>query len=176
MGEFFKFIVRFLKGWKRKVGMATLVMACLFTMGWVRSFFYHEGFAIPSRTQSASHSLWSNQDGLSWVKEMCLDNPDHWKDNQSFQWGSRRQSGKSVLDGFGTIRHNLLGFEVFDISYRHVNLQSGPNGDRVQMIVWIIPYWSISTPLALLAVWMLIFKPRQSSSKNIVRPKGNATN
>ncbi len=170
MGELFKFLVRFFHGWKRKIGLVTLLMACLFMVGWVRSFFYHEGFAIPSRTKTASHSVWSNQDGLSWVKELCLDNPNHWKDNQAFQCGSRRQSGKSVLDAFGTIRNNWLGFEVFDISYRHANLQSGPNGDRVQMIVWIVPYWSVVLPLTAVSLWLLLSKAGSTSSKTITQP------
>lgn len=28
----------FFKGWRRKIGVATLVMACVFTAGWIRSF------------------------------------------------------------------------------------------------------------------------------------------
>jgi hypothetical protein len=173
MGEFSKFLVHFFQAWKRKIGLVTLLMASLFMVGWVRSFFYHEGFTIPSRTKTASHSIWSNQDGLSWVKELSLDNPDHWKDNQVFQWGSRRQNGQSVFDAFGTNRNKWLGFEVVHISYRHINLRSGPTGDPVQMIVWIVPYWAIVLPLTTVSVWLLLPKRRKSTSKTIPEPITN---
>jgi len=42
MGEFFK-------GWRRKTGVVTLVMACVFTGGWVRSY-RGDYFQLFSRT------------------------------------------------------------------------------------------------------------------------------
>ena len=170
MNEFFKFLVRFSQGRKRKVGLVTLLMACLFMVGWVRSFFYCEGVSLPFLTRTASHSVWSNQDGLSWVKELSLDNPDHWKDNQTFRWGSLPQTEESVLDAFGTTRNNWFGFEVFDITYRHVNFRSNPNGDRVRMIVWIVPYWSIVLPLTLLSAYLLRSTPSPLTWENITQP------
>lgn len=36
----------FFNGWRRKVGVATLVMACVFTAGWVRSYSPNNGFVF----------------------------------------------------------------------------------------------------------------------------------
>ena len=153
-------MVNLFSGWRTRFGLSTLIIALIFMCGWVRSFFYTEGFAIPSRTAAASLSVWSNQDGLCWIKELCSENPEHFKDNQSFQWGSRRHSGRSLLDEFGTTRTKWLGFEVFDVSYRHLNLRSDPSGDRVQLIAWVIPYWSLILPLSVVSAYLLLTTPR----------------
>src|SRR3954462_3489874 len=39
----------FFRGWRRKLGVATLVMACVFAAGWVRSLFHRDNINL-SRT------------------------------------------------------------------------------------------------------------------------------
>ena len=38
----------FFRGWRRKIGVVTLVMACVFMMGWVRSAFVDNKIDIPT--------------------------------------------------------------------------------------------------------------------------------
>ena len=50
MNEFFKFLIRFSRGWKRKIGLSLLVMALLLMVGWVRSFTTLDKAMIPIST------------------------------------------------------------------------------------------------------------------------------
>ena len=61
MGEFFR-------GWKRKTGMLTLVLACVFMAGWVRSSFFIEGLVIPLGMKSSA-SLVSSDSSLIWLTQ-----------------------------------------------------------------------------------------------------------
>ncbi|MEK6262669.1 MAG: hypothetical protein AABP62_29075 [Planctomycetota bacterium] len=42
VGEFFK-------GWRRKAGLVTLVMACVLGVGWMRSMVIRDAFRIPNQ-------------------------------------------------------------------------------------------------------------------------------
>src|SRR5436305_1198495 len=39
----------FFKGWRRKLGVVTLLMVCLFTCGWIRSLSLSETLHFPAR-------------------------------------------------------------------------------------------------------------------------------
>jgi len=64
MGEFFK-------GWRRKIGVVSLVVACVFAAGWVRSYQRFDRF------QSSSHTFFS-ADGafgeMAWTEKHYLRN------------------------------------------------------------------------------------------------------
>ena len=47
MNEFFKFLIRFFRGWKRKIGLLLLVMALSLMVGWVRIFSTLDKAMIP---------------------------------------------------------------------------------------------------------------------------------
>ncbi|MDB5345631.1 MAG: hypothetical protein JWP89_4008 [Schlesneria sp.] len=55
----------FFRGWRRKTGCITLVMACVVTGLWVRTLFFSDQFcfAIGDRL----HYVNSGQSGLSWL-------------------------------------------------------------------------------------------------------------
>lgn len=55
----------FFKGWRRKVGLVTLVMALVFTGGWLRSRFFEDSVIIPR--SSSSWRVASNQYGIHLV-------------------------------------------------------------------------------------------------------------
>ena len=63
MGEFFR-------GWKRKAGVVTLVMALIAMCGWVRGQSYWDQMTIVCRigNNGGFHSLHSSRQGLTWGK------------------------------------------------------------------------------------------------------------
>ena len=61
MGDYFK-------PWRRKIGCVTLVLACLFMAGWVRSSFFIEGVVIPIGMKSSA-SLVSSDSSLIWLTQ-----------------------------------------------------------------------------------------------------------
>ena len=58
----------FFSGWRRKVGVVALMLACVLMAGWVRSFTIAEGVAIPIGTKMSA-SLVSNDSSLVWLTQ-----------------------------------------------------------------------------------------------------------
>ena len=150
----------FLHGWRRKLGVVTLLMACLFMAGWVGTL--SEGASI---CLSGGSSLFimtslngsvgcyefrgSDISGLkstpfpSWGKQFLGDFPE-WADNPLITW-----------------RLRCLGFGVSDKSLRI--------GDY-EVAIRLVPYWSITIPLTLLSAFLLLSKPRKSTFNKTVEP------
>ena len=141
MGDFFK-------PWRRKIGCVTLLMACLFMAGWVRSIsdtdfvhFYCGNNSTALVLSSDRSVVWTkfheerSHDEMSFPewdttrKKVCFDERFEWK----WQWG---------------------GFSV-----GHCHSESST--------VWVIPYWSITIPLMLLSAYLLPSKPRISNQKKL---------
>jgi hypothetical protein len=156
MGDFFK-------GWRRKIGLLTLVMACVFAAGWVRSLSIHDGVSIPM--DSCMYSLWSGRGVIAWGRQIVLDNPKTWV-GAKIQWVWQGHLGtEDGLDTFGIERRSILGFEVFDI---HCGI--GDQIKNVHWVIWLIPYWSVVIPLTLIALWLLLSKPRKPNQDKITQP------
>ena len=149
----------FFKGWKRKIGLLTLLMACVFMGGWVRSLTYTEivDFAKGECTTDIFYSF----DGVLVWRKVFQECPDV---STSFQEWESVPSTRFVYHFFMDDRINWIwlwagagfGMQV-----------EAPNDCSY---FCSIPYWSIVIPLTLLSGWLLISKPRQSQSKTFVEP------
>lgn len=146
MGEFFK-------GWKRKLGVATLLMALAFTAAWMRSRFYSDGLSIQVGSKQ-QHWIISDNFGLYWT---ALFNRTA-RDPDSFFPIEPRilseyvdpQENSSVLPDLGWRWH----CGDFHFAQRDVWQQ---NADQYTIM---IPYWSLVLPLTLLSAYLLLSKPR----------------
>jgi len=127
MGEFFK-------GWRRKAGCVTLVMACVFMAIWLRTF-------------AATDTIIVGQVGISSVDGVLavVTNDEiptpRWESADAIRLDSDRVRFHWQL--------RLFGF------------RRGVDGDDQ---AWTIPYWSIVIPLTLLSAYLLLTKPRQSTA------------
>jgi hypothetical protein len=142
MGEFFK-------GWRRQLGLRTLVVACVFMAGWVRSLTTTDQL-IGKEFFGQLHSFGSQSGAFYWIRlKPCLPPvpatppiPD--------------------LD-----RHSLarkLGF--LDIEIRQ-------NSGGMTMLAGNgigVPYWIITIPLTILSAFLLLSKPRPSTPKKTPEP------
>ena len=146
MGEFFK-------GWRRKCGVLTLVLACVFAAGWVRSKARFDVIGFPTqgelvRIASSDNSLW-----LSW------DNP--WSLNKVL-WtigGISRSDPNSteLWDGFDVVlRWDFVGF--------HFGKGTRDGNSSLSNEIYCVPYWSIVLPLTLLSAYLLLSQPRKPES------------
>lgn len=161
----------YLKPWRRKIGIVTLVMACLFARGWVRSLRSDDGVAIRENKQII-HFLSSSPRGIEWQrKEELLDgvvvsprvNSPRW---YSSPWKENSASFHFFSDGTITRRWELFGFCVGQKTHddRAEVMPANMSGDFVKispesLTKWgllRIPYWSIVIPLALISVWLLL--------------------
>ena len=146
MGEFFK-------GWRRKIGVVTLVMACVFAAGWIRSFtITDEIWTVTPNSVRYGIASWQGGVEYSKLKYVAVLKP---------QWGRAAQPIG------GNSKRTTQSPWVF-----HGRIESN-NGGPTHLHGLGVPYWSIVMPLTLLSAWLLFSKPRQSTSVKITEPFPN---
>ena len=157
MGEFFR-------GWRRKIGVLTLLMALVLMAGWVRSSTNRDWIAFHAEKHwvvfgSDSQRLYCmvdysknhvNKDGATWKVP---------------SFGSAVISKNDPLapasldDSSHSWSRYWLGFSIWQKTY----------WDFYQSTLYVIPYWSVVIPLTLASAFLLLTKPRQSTQKKVTK-------
>ena len=155
MGEFFR-------GWRRKVGLLTLLAACLFSAGWVRSLSTSDAILIP-RTKSGFIRLDSCFGRFSWniVQNDKVTIP-------TMIWRSDvivRPDSDVVFDHSNYVYERRLHWGKIDTGRVH-----SPGDGRVRASYVILPYWFITIPLVLISAFLLLSKPCKSTQTKIGDP------
>jgi len=158
MGEFFK-------GWKRKTGCVTLLMACVFMGGWVKSFDadYLVGFM--------QHSLNSINGGLIFerpAKQSSIQSNEFLflsRNLKKYKFLAAPFEGPTPDDKW---RRQWAGFVVAEYEVA-VTLANGTVLLETNRF-YRVPYWSITIPLTLISLWLLVSKPRKLNQKKISEP------
>ena len=148
MGEFFK-------GWRRKVGVVTLMLTCVSAAGWVRSFIVadfiqfadYQLIFLSGATNVVISIGFANRifsmDSLSVKKTGILD---------AYYFDEPRRIWRFRFAGFGVATHKPGGIV-------------SPNQQKMPSSWYYrIPHWSIVMPLTLLSAWLLLSKPRANNS------------
>jgi hypothetical protein len=141
MGDYFK-------PWRRKIGVVTLVMACVFTAAWVRSQ------TLRDRISLGKHSVQSYSGGVAWMQytrfiqatlSIDTDLVEHYRNDEA------------KIDK--QLRWWRCGFENYEQEYHIATMGTGV------VLVWRVLYWPIVIPLTLLSAFLLLSKPRKSAPK-----------
>ena len=162
MGDYFK-------PWRRRLGVMTLVMACVFMGGWMRSF--SVGDQVGMTIGNSNHFLTSAKGCFRWTRyrhfvrfsnrTLFHINPTYFS-QRPVQWNSSEKLAEEPIE-YLTINwswHWLsCGFEF----------GNGRLPGDTAMGVWAIPYW-IGIPMTGLAAYLLILKPRKSAPNKISEP------
>ena len=154
MGEFFK-------GWRRKAGLVTLAMACMLSMGWMRSYGIQD--MIPVKDGESLHVVESIDGGLRWTRHVpppnsqtysSQDIPVRWSSQDVSKIGSAKYW---VVAGMFNVewQWNWCGFH-----FAAATIGNPPAKTRHDVL--IIPYWSLVLPLTLLSAWLILGKPRKA--------------
>ena len=163
MGDFFK-------GWQRKVGLLTLLLACVFMGGWVRSKSTFDGVLLcASSTEYTIHSM----DGGIWIARNAdvpdSDSPIDWHSADMKTWDGYRIDASGKRMPFVPSDYvdtdwiwKWAGFEFCGGKSRY-----SPNSPTE---CGAIPYWSITVSMTLISFWLLLSKPRKSIQKKITEP------
>lgn len=146
MGEFFK-------PWRRKLGLVTLLLACVLAVGWIRSFFRYEFIEAP--LGNSAIGVASMHGGIDFYRIVSLnDKPiltsiqclstafrlDPHEPPNTTPWGS-----EFVFDW----RWDWAGFHVGEGQYSHRRDQD-----------CMIPYWAVILPLTAISGRLLLKSPR----------------
>jgi hypothetical protein len=142
----------YFRGWKRKIGVMTLVMACFFTAGWIRSPITFDELGVPCfRVISTNGGLYCEivlkPFGLDfWYGSMgpnVLGRPDFYNCNDPRVWKWRGLGfayGTFPPEDFGNPKDGVIAFRFF------------------------VPYWSVVVILTLISAWCLLTKPRPKTA------------
>ena len=174
MGEFFR-------GWRRKIGCLTLVMALVAMAGWVRSLGRQDSLSIRQGKQ-VIHIVSSSPFGIEWQrKEELLDGitvSPLWKKSLWFwtnPWDNHASSFNFFSDGTIRLRWELFGFcigqKIHDDSTQMPDAWVRANPEsKTEWRIYRIPYWSITVPLTVISAFLFLSKPRKSTQMKITEP------
>jgi len=160
MGDYFKPL-------RRKLGVATLAIACVLMGGWVRSLETADHFCRLKRksyTELVSTGgviVWRELTLMKKETETSLGHPPNGY-SQSKSWGVQVFPDNTEHKGWDKESDFQLAGFIF--------LTATAKWNDIQMAIWVIPYWSIVIPLTLISFWLLLSKPRKSTSKKITEP------
>ena len=145
MGEFFR-------GWRRKIGGVTLVMAGVFMAAWVRSLIVSDEFRFVSGTHT-QQIFYSDPEFLTWVTYES-------NDPNSFRpalYGHYSQSNHRTFTYWG---NNDVDWQVRGLGFGTGGF-TAPVGSGSRK-GWFISYSLITIPLTLISFGLLLSKPRKS--------------
>ena len=127
----------FFKGWRRKVGCGTLVMAMAFMLGWGRSLVCYDWLALSSGSKQYVVMSQDQKLGLQHY------DGNQWSPN-TLDWGSGLHTDLSDdLNGKRFSWHHYWFFHI---------------GDDI----WVVSYWCLTIPLTLLSAYLVLWKPRKA--------------
>jgi hypothetical protein len=149
-------MLEFFKGWRRKAGCMTLVLACVFACGWVRSLYVIDSIGIETGKDtredfiSTHHSFfWGRLHGYPWPGKTFWITLSH------------ANSGSLSLDEY------LINAQ-FRCSWRWGGFGSGSYGSKDPSMFrgtfWMVPYWSLTVLLLVLSGSLLVTKPRSGKT------------
>ena len=149
----------FFRGWRRKIGVAMLMIALAMTSGWVRSYSVMDGYGFHP-IQGKVVALLSLRgrvvcwliNGLSGYVVSADAFRGSWTLNETIEFESRIES--TLSDHELTRRWRRFGFEFALVS------GLGIVGDQ---IILIIPYWLLVLPITAISTYLLLFRATTNS-------------
>jgi len=152
----------FFHGWRRKVGLLSLVMALVFVGFWIKSSFQTFGIQIGRERRIDAVMVYS--DGCSWATWKPQGTELFTPDEIFFSWWFH----KEVVIRFADVRRDR---EV-DWRYRFFGIERlRRSWNKASETAIIIHHWLVVIPLTLLSAYLLLLsKPRISTQKKNIRP------
>ena len=149
MGEFFA-------GWRKKIGVVTLLIACLFMAGWVRSLLVDDIVIIPCG-QFLTITTISNDRvfGVQYHRRIEPQNRSSIPSWRRFIDSTKIK--RLIADRDIKWHRSFCGFRLGE------SVSAGPG----QLVLCLIPYWFIVIPLTSISAFLFLAKPRLSKRKNI---------
>jgi len=156
MGEYFKPM-------RRKLGIVTLVMACLFAAGWVRSLRGTQDSLTIRTSDKDAHIFASFRDGFAWHR---MNTPSEEMppitglfERFSFYTATFDHTESVIEIGEHRMTFDWLGFRARQTEF-----------GEIKITAWAVPFWSVILPLTLLSAYLLLSKPHKSTSEKITEP------
>ena len=144
----------YFKGWRRKFGLLTLLLALPFLGGWVRSFSNVDTLIpyAPRNPGKCFYLVISERSAVKFVRVYGTDvfalSPSRFFNSVPIKPANPTLSVEC--------RWQFCGFEFRD----------GPLGaGEIKMTAYVFPYWAIVIPLTVVSAYLLLTTPRKSIQK-----------
>ena len=152
--------------WRRRIGLVTLLMACMAMAGWVRSRSYGESVHFPG-FPGTSECLVSVDSSILWVT--C--EPGFSEGLFLPKWEHHEFDPRSDFYHIFSVVNVKWKWRLLGFGAGRTPRLTDPHGREFSF--WIIPYWIIVLPLAALSAVLLLMKPCQPTQKKISEPVAN---
>ena len=154
VGEYFK-------EWRRKVGVLTLVLACIFAGAWIRGFTIEDvvrmgdGQRIVTRGRILQTLSTSARNGFVWTREDT---------DSDITWLAGRQSHPVGESHSFDPKENVIDTGVMDWRWQFCGFDFGKyRGDPPDTLFYLqISHWSVVVPLTLISALLFLTKSRPS--------------
>jgi hypothetical protein len=160
---------QFFHGWRRKMGLVTLVMAILFVECWARGHAVKDVIQLGNGSGVVFDSIILSRHGLMWVRYESLDlSAFGWTPGWSvvpIEQAASLHSGESRIVYDVKSRWAWCGFDFCDAS----------DADS-RSVHRNIPYWSMAIPLTLLSAYLILCKPRKQKASTQLASSNINTN
>ena len=153
MGEFFR-------GWRRKLGCVTLMLALVFTVAWARSEVKYDFVSLHLRR--ATYKIGSLAGTVRLIQETAPMQREFHMGSPLLHWSS---GDTSKLLGLKTDEHGRRRVDWddgYDVKWRWEwnGFAFGvATRGKFRFEASNVPYWSIVIPLTLISAWLLLSKP-----------------
>jgi hypothetical protein len=154
MGAYFKPL-------RRKIGVITLVMACVMTVGWGRSQTKLDLIGCSFRDPEVYYGVRSIDGSLHFYRYSGYDSEDGTWIYSSCPWVAVDASGKPFRVKPWKPKYEIdwrreWGGFYFGVSHSALRRDED----------FMIPYWTVVLPLTSLSAWLLLSKPRRPKVKS----------
>ncbi len=159
MGQFFR-------GWKRKVGCVTLLMALVFMAAWIRSFGFSDQFIVPL----GQHRTVVGGSFFQYVILFMLNDEQPGQAGNilhQFIWasGPYKEIDMRVFEDSDGVTWNWSWYGV------GIRVSSQEQDSTIHFSNYCaIPYALVTIPLTFISLWLLLSKPRNSTRKKTSLP------
>ncbi len=148
----------FFRGWRRKVGCVSLVMACLFGVAWGRSQFVVDKIEVPGWDSGSECKSYPGY--ISWTWRSPSDQ------FEKIRWTSQVLSNWREIDiwTYNDPRFdwNWGGIKFGSVATGRWSAHQGEDSIRGEIRTHFraVYYWVLALPLTLLSACLILWKPR----------------
>lgn len=151
----------FFRGWRRKVGCATLLMACALSIGWMRSLSLEDAarFSLSNR-RHLLRSVHGRMEWHSWIERVTDPPMPAWLSQSNWQpsWAIA-----SISDRKARWRQERLEYAPRPVptDLAHARIYKP---ETRQLLSYVVPYWLVVPVLMISSAYLILRVPRKRDS------------
>lgn len=143
----------FFSGWKRRIGVVTLAIACVLVGALIRC--HSTTDLLSFRTGIRSNCLIASHQS----RLMLVLTPDSEVYDAPYSWASSFPTMFNfpwVTNKLNLSRQGDWSFQDYGLGFEFIR---SPKSAKYKRLIWLIPYWPFAVALTFLSAYLLLSKP-----------------